>query len=254
MPHPGDVRTPCHKQTPRELSAPRHHAPHQSLSIPMTSRLRDTNSARAQRSPPPCSAPVPLHLDDVTTPCHKQTPRELSAPRHHAPHQALSIPMTSRLRATNKLRESSALPVTMLRTSPSPSRWRHDSVPQTNSSRAQPSPPPCSAPVPLHPDDVTTPCHKQTPRTRVPNISPLTRGKKCLVPDAFYVVVKPRWCSRVFSPDHDMLTVFFGTSEPRQLFALRDIVPVFLMEITKIELWLEWQKDIGTPGGISVQM
>ena len=50
------------------------------------------------------------HPDDVTTPCHKQTPRELSAPRHHAPHQSLSIPMTSRLSATNKLRESSALP------------------------------------------------------------------------------------------------------------------------------------------------
>ena len=192
----------------RELNPPRHHAPHQSLSIPMTSRLRatnklressalpatmlrtspspsrwrhdsvpQTNSARAQPSPPPCSATVPLHPDDVTTPCHKQTPRELSAPRHHAPQQSLSIPMTSRICATNKLRESSALPATMLRTSPSPSRWRHDSVPQTNSARGQPSPPPCSATVPLHPDDVTTPCHKQTPLTRVPNISPLTRGK-----------------------------------------------------------------------------
>ena len=148
-------------------------------------RMPQTNSARAQRSPPPCSAPVPLHPDDVTTPCHKQTPRELSAPRHHAPHQSLSIPMTSQSRATNKLRERSALPATMLRTSPSPSRWRHDSVPQTNSARAQRSPPPCAAPVPLHPDDVTIPCHKQTPRelspprharTRVPNISPLTRG------------------------------------------------------------------------------
>ena len=127
-----------------------------------------TNSARAQRSPPPCSAPVPLHPDDVTTPCHKQTPRELSPPRHHAPHQSLSIPMTSRLRATNKLRESSSLPATMLRTSPSPSRWRHDSVPQTNSARAQRSPPPCSASVSLHPDDVTTPCHKQTPRELSP--------------------------------------------------------------------------------------
>ena len=133
--HPDDVTTPCHKQTPRELSAPRNDAPHQSLSLPMTSRLRaQTNSVRAQRSPPPCSAPVPPHPDDVTTPCHKQTPRELSAPRNDAPHQSLSLPMTSRLRA------------------------------QTNSARAQRSPPPCSAPVPLHPDDVTTPCHKQTPR------------------------------------------------------------------------------------------
>ena len=108
------------------------------------------------------------HPGDVRTPYHKQTPRELSAPRHHAPHKSLSIPMTSRLRDTNKLRESSALPATMLRTSPSPSRWRHDSVPQTNSARAQPSPSPCSAPVPLHPDDVMTPCHKQTPRELSP--------------------------------------------------------------------------------------
>ena len=45
-----------------------------------------------------------------STPWHKQTPRELSAPRHHAPHQFLSIPMTSVLRGTNTLRESSALP------------------------------------------------------------------------------------------------------------------------------------------------
>ena len=90
--------------------------------ILMTSSGPHTNSARTQHSTPPCSAPVPLHLDDVTTPCHKQTPRDLSPPRHHAPHQSLSIPMTSRLRATNKLRETSALPATMLRTSPSPSR------------------------------------------------------------------------------------------------------------------------------------
>ena len=97
------------------------------------------------------------------------------------------IPMTSVLRDTNKLRESSALPATMLRTRPSPSRWRQYSMAQTNSTRAQRSPPPCSAPVPLHPDDVSTPWHKQTPRelsalrharTRVPNISPLTRGNQ----------------------------------------------------------------------------
>ena len=62
-------------------------------------------------------------------------------------------------------------------------------VAQTNSARAQCSPPPCSAPVPLYPDDVSTPWHKHTPwelsaprhaRTRVPNISPLTRGNQGL--------------------------------------------------------------------------
>ena len=39
-----------------------------------------------------------------------QIPLVLFLSTHHAPHQSLSIPMTSLLRDTNKLRESSALP------------------------------------------------------------------------------------------------------------------------------------------------
>ena len=68
-------------------------------------RHKQIYSARAQRSAPRYSAPVPLRGTN------KYTPRELSAPPHATPHQSLSEAQT------NILRESSALRATLLPTS-----------------------------------------------------------------------------------------------------------------------------------------
>ena len=188
----------CHRYTPRKLSAPRLPAPHQSL--PDQESVPQIYSAKAQRFPPPYSAPVPpqpaIRATDILressalpasllrtspsptrNPCHRYTPRKLSAPRLPAPHQSLPdqesvpqiysakaqpfsppgsapVPPRPEIRATDIPRESSALLASLLRTSPSPT---------------------------------SNPCHRYTPRklsalryaqTRVPSISPLTRGNQ----------------------------------------------------------------------------
>ena len=93
------------RETARELTAPRNGAPHQSLPdqhavddvrvTPVTNRQR--NSARAHRSAQRCSAPVP--------------PRPACSRWRQG---------DARDKQTEKLRESSPLRATVLRTSPSP--------------------------------------------------------------------------------------------------------------------------------------
>ena len=274
---PSPTRNPCHRYTPRKLSASRLPAPHQSL--PDQESVPQIYSAKAQRFSPPGSAPVPprpgIRATDILressallasrlrtspsptrNPCHRYTPRKLSASRLPAPHQSLpdqesvpqiysakaqrspppgSAPVPPRpgIRATDILRESSALLASRLRTSPSPTRnpcHRYtsrklsasrlpaphqflpdqESVPQIYSAKAQRFSPPGSAPVPprreiratdilressvllasrlrTSPSPTRNPCHRYTPRklsaprhaqTRVPSISPLTRGNQ----------------------------------------------------------------------------
>ena len=108
---------PCHRYTPRTLSASTLPAPHQSL--PDQESVPQIYSAKAQRFTPSCSAPVPPQ------------------PGIHA---------------TDIIRESSALPAFLLRNSPSPTRnpwYRYTPRKLSAPGRAQ---------------------------TRVPSISPLTRG------------------------------------------------------------------------------
>ena len=160
------TRNPCHRYTPRKLSASRLPAPHQFL--PDQESVPQIYSAKAQRFSPPGSAPVPprpgIRATDILressallasrlrtsssptrNPCHRYTPRKLSASRLPAPHQFLpdqesvpqiysakaqrfsppgSAPVPPRpgIRATDILRESSALRASLLRTSPSPTR------------------------------------------------------------------------------------------------------------------------------------
>ena len=216
---PSPTRNPCHRYTPRKLSASRLPAPHQSL--PDQESVPQIYSAKAQRFSPPGSAPVPprpgIRATDILressallasrlrtstsmtrNPCHRYTPRKLSASRLPAPHQSLpdqesvpqiysakaqrfsppgSAPVPPRpgIRATDILRESSALLASRLRTSPSPTRnpcHRYtprklsaprlpaphqslpdpESVPQIYSAKAQRFSPPGSAPVPPRPE------------------------------------------------------------------------------------------------------
>ena len=176
------------KYTTRDLSAPRHATPHQSLSEAQTNILREISAlratllrtspsprhkqiyyARSQHSAPRYSAPVPLRGTN------KYTTRDLtSAPRHATPHQSLSEAQTNILREislalhatllptslerdwceaqTNILREISlALRATLLRTSLSP---RHK---QIYYAKSQHSAPRYSAPVPLRGTNKYTP-------------------------------------------------------------------------------------------------
>ena len=153
---PSPTRNPCHRYTPRKFSASRLPAPHQSL--PDQESVPQTYSAKAQLFTPPWSAPVP--------------PRPL-------------------IRATDILRESSALAAFLFRTSPSPTR---------------------------------NPCHRYTPRklsapdhaqTRVPSISPLTRGNYISFPvcnfwrESFdvrlYIQSRSTWVT--FLPTSSVLTM-----------------------------------------------
>ena len=107
---PSPTRNPCHRYTPRKLSASRLPAPHQSL--PDQESVPQIYSAKAQRFSPPGSAPVPprpgIRATDILressalpasrlrtspsptrNPCHRYTPRKLSASRLPAPHQSL---------------------------------------------------------------------------------------------------------------------------------------------------------------------
>ena len=81
---PSATRNPCHRYTPRKLSASRLPAPHQSL--PDQESVPQIYSAKAQRSPPPCSAPVPPRPGIRATDLLRET---LSASRLPAPHQSL---------------------------------------------------------------------------------------------------------------------------------------------------------------------
>ena len=129
----------CHRYTPRKLSASRLPAPHQSL--PDQESVPQIYSAKAQRFSPPGSAPGPprpgIRATDMLressallasrlrtsssptrNPCHRYTPRKLSASRLPAPHQFLPD---------------------------------QESVPQIYSAKAQRFLPPGSAPVPPRP-------------------------------------------------------------------------------------------------------
>ena len=180
------------KVRPRTFGPARHGPPHQSLpdipgqtksdlerlALPATvlrtspfptSPDKQSPTSNAWPCPPRSSAPVPSRHPRT----NKVRPRTLGPARHGPPHQSLpDIPGQ-----TKSDLEHSALPATVLRTSPSPTSPDK----QSPTSNAWPCPPRSSAPI--------SPRQNRTnkvrirmlgaarlARTRVPNISPLTRG------------------------------------------------------------------------------